>query len=1060
MILHTVQNAMRLAAYLLKLLTGGYGTVSALHIACWEGSTDAVNAVTSGKRTVVKDWHERAGDLTPLHISAMCGHTAVVEYLLQLDVNANIPTVHGMRALHISASSNFELSEALVLGKADAGLATADSDTPLHYASCYQQLPTMELLLRAGVNAATANAFGVVPLHVAAAYAALEGLRIHEANAVLLLLSHKADPMARDKHGRTPADVAIMAGGDPSLVEFLRGAALAAPREGLTLENGPAEGMAARMQSMATEMMKESRAADLASPSGDGLSPADGCAEELDGLAAAMRSGRSKKSPPSDLTPASDFRLHEENAQLSAEVKRLAKELEEARSKNRHLDELLQNTRGTMEQMQNMKSNSHVTSHSQNNEAIQSIKEDLEQQRGEFLRRNQDLDAERERWREEREAMQRLLDEAVAARDVATLNVGKDAAAEEAAAVARAALQNRPTSADLRAKETELQERLGEKDAELESQVKAKEAELEARAKAEEDARAELGEKAAELEARALAESEARVALGQKETELSQKDGEIVALRQEVERQSSDAEVKAKEITRQATTIEGLQSEARSIGADLQKQRREKEEVFQQLSDLRTQHTQLREEGAQAQLTHQEAESSFREQELALEGKVREQELCTKNLQEDLTKTQAVVKDLEDCKERAERADRMLAPLNQRIEELHRAFAHEQALRKRYHNQMQEAKGAIRVYARIRPMIKREEGQEVAARRVDAFTMELDSKDKRAPPKTFTFDSIFNEHNTQEDVFADCRSLVSSAVDGYNVTVFAYGQTGAGKTHTMYGNEKAPGLVPRVADEIFGLLSKYSHEAVSKVRCSMFELYRDDLVDLFLPKAKARNPPPLDVKKDTRGSVFVDNATEREAGTAEELLQAITEGQERRHVSATKMNSDSSRSHLIAILVIESTNRKTKQVSTGKLTLCDLAGSERLKKSEATGEQMKEAQSINKSLSALGDVIEALTKHAKHVPYRNHKLTQLLSDSLGGNAKTLMFVNCSPVAPSLDETGAALGYAARAKLIMNKVEKNQDSQEVARLKKVIQVMSGELEQARAGQAELAPPGPA
>jgi len=169
------------------------------------------------------------------------------------------------------------------------------------------------------------------------------------------------------------------------------------------------------------------------------------------------------------------------------------------------------------------------------------------------------------------------------------------------------------------------------------------------------------------------------------------------------------------------------------------------------------------------------------------------------------------------------------------------------------------------------------------------------------------------------------------------------------------------------------------------------------------------------------------------------------------------MNADSSRSHLICIVIIESTNKKSKQVATGKLTLCDLAGSERLKKSEVTGDQMKEAQSINKSLSALGDVIEALTKQAKHVPYRNHKLTQLLSDSLGGNAKTLMFVNCSPVVGSLDETGAALSYAARAKMIVNKVEKNQDTQEVARLKKVIQVMSQELEQARQGGSSTLPP---
>eukprot|EP00913_Durusdinium_trenchii_P018315 g17206.t1 len=164
-------------------------------------------------------------------------------------------------------------------------------------------------------------------------------------------------------------------------------------------------------------------------------------------------------------------------------------------------------------------------------------------------------------------------------------------------------------------------------------------------------------------------------------------------------------------------------------------------------------------------------------------------------------------------------------------------------------------------------------------------------------------------------------------------------------------------------------------------------------------------------------------------------------------VAATKMNADSSRSHLIFIVTIECTNRKSKQVSSGKLTLCDLAGSERLKKSEVTGEQMKEAQSINKSLTALGDVIEALTKGQKHVPYRNHRLTQLLSDSLGGNAKTLAL-------GSVLLTSAALAYAVRAKNIVNKVEKNSDSQEVSRLKKVVQMLSTELEQARKSGAAL------
>lgn len=190
----------------------------------------------------------------------------------------------------------------------------------------------------------------------------------------------------------------------------------------------------------------------------------------------------------------------------------------------------------------------------------------------------------------------------------------------------------------------------------------------------------------------------------------------------------------------------------------------------------------------------------------------------------------------------------------------------------------------------------------------------------------------------------------------------------------------------------------------------------------------------------------MENVHERVVSSKEQLLKTITDAQDRRHTCATKLNTDSSRSHLIFTITVESTKSKTNQVAIGKLLLCDLAGSERVKKSEATGEQMKEAQSINKSLTALGDVVESLTRNADHVPYRNHKLTLLLSDSIGGTAKTLMFVNCAPGVDSSDETLSSLSYAARLKMIVNKVEKNQDTLEVARLKSVIQVMSRELEQ--------------
>merc|ERR1712050_245629 len=153
------------------------------------------------------------------------------------------------------------------------------------------------------------------------------------------------------------------------------------------------------------------------------------------------------------------------------------------------------------------------------------------------------------------------------------------------------------------------------------------------------------------------------------------------------------------------------------------------------------------------------------------------------------------------------------------------------------------------------------------------------------------------------------------------------------------------------------------------------------------------------------------------------------------------MNSASSRSHLLLSIIIECTDKDSDQVIYGKITLCDLAGSERPKKSDVSGDALKEAIEINKSLSALGDVIEALTKGSKTVPYRNHKLTMLMQDSLGGSAKTLMFVNCSPASSNSEETQMSLKWATRARQVTNDVKRNADSKEVARLKQVIAMMS-------------------
>jgi hypothetical protein len=201
---------------------------------------------------------------------------------------------------------------------------------------------------------------------------------------------------------------------------------------------------------------------------------------------------------------------------------------------------------------------------------------------------------------------------------------------------------------------------------------------------------------------------------------------------------------------------------------------------------------------------------------------------------------------------------------------------------------------------------------------------------------------------------------------------------------------------------------------------------------------------------ETKKMVFVKNAEVREATTSEMLIDYFEKGNSMRHVSSTKMNSESSRSHSVFAILVEVHNKMTGKTTVGKLSLVDLAGSERADKTGATGERLKEGQSINKSLSALADVIAALSTNADFIPYRNNKLTMLMQDSLGGNAKTLMFVNLSPADYNRDETVTSLMYATRVKTITNKANKNNESEEVAQLKATISELEKKLSASEVG----------
>jgi len=246
--------------------------------------------------------------------------------------------------------------------------------------------------------------------------------------------------------------------------------------------------------------------------------------------------------------------------------------------------------------------------------------------------------------------------------------------------------------------------------------------------------------------------------------------------------------------------------------------------------------------------------------------------------------------------------------------------------------------------------------------------------------------------------------------------------------------------------QLFSEIDDIHKRGVAEVKVSTYfvELYNDQLVDLYfrLDHKKYEKPPKLEIKVDAKKVVVIKNAIIKDAADFEELNSLFDRGNKQRHVGATRMNAGSSRSHSVFSILIENKDLNTGKVSSGKLSLVDLAGSERADKTGATGERLHEATSINTSLSALGDVISALCRNDPYIPIRNNKLTQVLQDGLGGNAKTLMFVNISPADYNASETMSSLDYASRVKQIKNSATKTQEGEEVARLRDIIKRLKG------------------
>ncbi|KAM6114088.1 LOW QUALITY PROTEIN: kinesin-like protein KIF19 [Pterocles gutturalis] len=342
----------------------------------------------------------------------------------------------------------------------------------------------------------------------------------------------------------------------------------------------------------------------------------------------------------------------------------------------------------------------------------------------------------------------------------------------------------------------------------------------------------------------------------------------------------------------------------------------------------------------------------------------------------------------------------------------------------------------LTVALRIRPIneAEAEEGAALVAHRVgEQRVVLMDPREdpnetmraNRSREKTFVFDMVFDHRATQEEVYVSTtKSLIEGVISGYNATIFAYGPTGAGKTYTMLGTDCEPGIYIRTFDDLFKALEATAEEMDYRVSMSYLEIYNEVIHDLLNPSSGF-----LDLREDPRGNIQIAGITEVSTTNAQEIMELLMKGNKHRTQEPTAANKMSSRSHVVLqVTVMQKRQRAGEEVRIGKLFMVDLAGSERAAQTRNRGKRMKEGAHINRSLLALANCINALSKkqgsRAQFVNFRDSKLTRLLKDSLGGNSRTVMIAHISPASTSFEESRMTLIYAYRAKNIKTQVKCN------------------------------------
>ncbi|KAM9806976.1 kinesin-like protein KIFC3 [Syngnathus typhle] len=363
-------------------------------------------------------------------------------------------------------------------------------------------------------------------------------------------------------------------------------------------------------------------------------------------------------------------------------------------------------------------------------------------------------------------------------------------------------------------------------------------------------------------------------------------------------------------------------------------------------------------------------------------------------------------------KEAKKQVSAAISEMSEANKDLLEKYRKEVALRRKLHEQLVELKGNIRVLCRVKPVLKEdqhEEGQAVVV------TADLDNESSlsvlsKGKGRTFELDKVFHPQATQEEVFQEIEPLVTSCIDGYHVCIFAYGQTGSGKTYTMEGSVENPGINQRALKHLFSGIEERKDMWSYIVTVSSVEIYNEVLRDLL-----SKDGEKLDIKinPDGTGQLHVPGLRVIEVKSFQHIKKILAMARRNRITFGTQMNQHSSRSHALLCITVQGTDLATGSKTTGKLNLVDLAGSERVWKSGAEGERLKEAQNINRSLLALGDVIQALRARQTHIPFRNSRLTYLLQDSLGKGSKTAMVVQVSSLESNVGETLCSLKFAQR-----------------------------------------------